>query len=419
MPPRSKPRPFHARCLATAALSALVLAGAAGCGGGDGGVVEAVRESLPDGSVRVHYPALPDSAALRLAPDLTLGVLEGEPWEMFGDVRGIDADAQGRIHVLDVQARSIRVFDADGRYLHTLSGPGEGPGEITAANGLHLDAEGTLWVSDYGKMHLLALRPDGTEATRVPFPVPGWGFIWQGMMDREGRIWAQASQRDGPVTMPPEGLNETRSRLHMKWLDPATGATDSVYVGPSASRSFVINMEGGGFSMRGIPHDVSGGTTLDPLGGFWTRQGAEYRLVRLDPEADTVLRLEADLPRLAVTDADREAVIAGMVEQNPALESAARDLVGHMPARKAAFDQLFADEAGRVWVRRVVERDAEPVYDLFSREGEHLVTLALNFRPQSWWTPVVRGGHAYFLVAGVYDVAQVFRVPLEGVPDPG
>jgi hypothetical protein len=407
MMPRTQPRRLGALlCLPLALFPG-------GCGSDDG--LKVTRELLPNGATLVRYAELPAGPDVVLEPDLVIGVVEGEPWEMFGDVRGIDADADGNIHVLDFQTRDIRVFDPDGRYLRTLGGPGEGPGEISAANGLAFDADGTLWVNDHGKMRILALGPDGSELARVPFPVPAFGFIWEGSMDREGRFWMASSQRDGPATMPEDGLNEATSRVYMKWMDPRTEQTDSVFVGSHTGRSFVIRM-GAGFSLRGIPHAPTPTVRLDPHGGFWRSEGGDYRLARLDPAGDTILVLEAGLPRLPVTQDDRDRVVAQLVEQDPELERPARQLASHMPDRKPATDRFFLDEDERLWIRRVGDPEAPPLYDLFDREGNHLATVALSFAPNPFWVPVIRGNQAYFLAPGEFDVATVVRVPLDGLP---
>jgi hypothetical protein len=217
-----------------------------------------------------------------LEADLSIGSLEGESREVFGDVRGIDADPDGSIYVLDFQSREIQVFDPDGDHLRTLGGPGDGPGELTAANGLLMDPEGILWVNDHGKMRFLGLQPDGTELARIPFPVQSYGFIWEGMRDREGRFWMPAPQRDAPMTRPEGGLNESEARVYMKSIHPETGAVDSVYVGRTTSRSFVVPMAGGGQAFFPVPFDPLRAIGLDPEGGFWRSQGEEYRITRLD-----------------------------------------------------------------------------------------------------------------------------------------
>ena len=94
----------------------------------------ALRETLPNGALLVRYPGLPaiDSVGpdvTELHVDLKFGSLEGDdPNLLFGDIRGIQATADGTIYVLDFQATEVRAFDADGRYLRTNRPAGRGPG---------------------------------------------------------------------------------------------------------------------------------------------------------------------------------------------------------------------------------------------------------------------------------------------------
>ena len=374
--------------------------------------LDVTRESLPNGATLVRYASLTHQPTATLEADLTIGSLEGESWEVFGDVRGIEADPDGSIYVLDFQSREIQVFDSEGSHLRTLGGPGDGPGELTAANGLLMDPEGILWVNDHGKMRFLGLDSDGTELARIPFPVQSYGFIWERMRDREGRFWMAAPQRDAPMTPPGEGLYESEARVYMKSIHPETGAVDSVHVGRTRSRSFVVPMSAGGQAFFPVPFDSRRAIGLDPEGGFWRSQGEEYHITRLDARGDTTLVIEAAVPRLPVTASDRERVVERMTEQDPGLDGPARELVALAPDRRPALDQLFVDDEGRLWVRRVREEGAPPLYDLFDGGGGYLGSLETSFHPHTYWVPTVRGGHAYFLVPGELEVPTVVRTPI-------
>ena len=53
---------------------------------------------------------------------------------------------------------------------------------------------------------------------------------------------------------------------------------------------------------------------MNPTGGFWRANTAEYRVVRTSENGDTLLVIEAGLPVLRVTDEDRDAYVEGMLE---------------------------------------------------------------------------------------------------------
>lgn len=48
----------------------------------------------------------------------------------FGRPTDVTVDSLGQIYVVDAQAVSVKVFDADGEYLRVLGGEGQGPGEF-------------------------------------------------------------------------------------------------------------------------------------------------------------------------------------------------------------------------------------------------------------------------------------------------
>ncbi len=63
---------------------------------------------------------------------------EEEGPELFGEVRDARVDQDGRLVVLDYQARSVRFFGPGGDYLHGFGEYGEGPMEWKTAYGLEL-----------------------------------------------------------------------------------------------------------------------------------------------------------------------------------------------------------------------------------------------------------------------------------------
>ena len=111
----------------------------------------AARDTLPNGVIRVSHGSLSTSPPSEIHFDLQIGTLDGEPYEVFGDVRGIEATTDGTIYILDYQASEIRAFAPDGSYLRLHARRGEGPGELTEANGMILADDGTLWVQDHAK----------------------------------------------------------------------------------------------------------------------------------------------------------------------------------------------------------------------------------------------------------------------------
>ena len=376
-----------------------------------------VRETLPNGAPLIRYMALPpiDAAAPLVADayaDLKIGILEGDPNYIFGDIRGVEAASDGTIYVLDYQASEIRAFAPDGRFVEVLASQGEGPGEIREANGIFLQGDSLLWINDHGQMDIIGVNLAGDEVTRFPFPVRRYGYIWDPVWDGRGRLWRPTSHSDDEPRWPPEaGLVESTARTYLKWYDPATEDTDSIHTGEDSGRSY-ISEEGGGWSYLGIPFEGGRFARVIPAGGLWQGNTASYGMVRTDEAGDTVLVLEADLPVNPVTDEDRADFVNGMVERDPETRRTAEAIAALMPDVKPILRSVFVDPDGRLWVQRVTDSDSPFFYDLFTHEGDYVgsLRLMLDGRPRG---PLrVRHGNIHTWFLDELDVPYVVRIPL-------
>jgi len=368
------------------------------------------RDTLPSGTVVVRYGPLPQGAVTGVPMDLRLGAEDGDPHYIFGDVRGIESGRDGTIYVLDYQASEVRAFDREGRYLRTVAGKGEGPGEITEANGIVLARDSILWIQDHGKWKMIGVSPAGEEVGRIPMPVLAYGYIWSGTVDDAGRVWKEQHHTDDPYPWPPrEGLTEGNSRAYMVSYDPAADVKDSVYLGEEPYRTVISRNKQGGYSYRQIPFDARPITVVDQEGTIWRTGSASYRVARLNGRGDTLLVIESDTPAPPVTDADRSWYVNIVVEQSPADRRVAEDVAALMPETKPAIASLTVDDEGRLWVGRAVAEEADPEYDVFDRDGSYRGTVALGFRPAPY-TPIrVRQGRVYAIVRDSLDVPYVAR----------
>lgn len=388
----------------------LVLA-TAGCAGDAADAhVAAVRDTLPNGAVRVRYAAL-DTLPAPIEPDLRLGAVEGDPHFVFGDVRSVEAGSDGTLYVLDVQASEVRAFDAAGQYLRTVATRGQGPGEISGANGMQLVGDTMLWVQDHGKWMMLGLSTAGHEITRVPMHVLSYGYVWNGAIDERGRFWKSATHSEGPVPLePPEGLNQGVSHEFFKSWDPATDASDSVYVGTRAWRSWALSRSSGR-SFYTIPFDPLPITRIDPAGGFWRADAGDYRIARIDEGGDTTLVIEAAVDARPVTDADREGWVGPAVARGAPRRSL-EQIVALAGESHPVIAGLTVDDRGRLWVQRDAAPDTPPILDVFERDGTYDGSVRPAFRPASYMPLRIRAGRMYAIVRDSMGVPYVVRAAL-------
>ncbi len=89
----------------------------------------------------------------------------GEDDEIFfGSVASIQTDAQGNILLLDGQLSEVQVFSPDGEFLRTVSGEGDGPGEVRQPGDMFIMADGTICLLQGFPGRIVKLSPDGTPA---------------------------------------------------------------------------------------------------------------------------------------------------------------------------------------------------------------------------------------------------------------
>ena len=117
-----------------------------------------------DGAVRIANPELPRGGVqtFHLEELWRLGPVEDE--QFFGVISQVLCDDDGRVYLLDGQLEEVQIYDAAGRYLHTLSRSGEGPGEIRRPRDMLFLPDGTLGIVQGFTGRIVKLNLDGTPA---------------------------------------------------------------------------------------------------------------------------------------------------------------------------------------------------------------------------------------------------------------
>ncbi len=94
-------------------------------------------------------PVSAQELSFTLVEQLVLGNDEEAAAEyLFTFPERVRTDSKGRIYVKDRRRADVRVFDARGQYVTTIGSRGEGPGEMQRIDGIHVDGQDRLIVSD-------------------------------------------------------------------------------------------------------------------------------------------------------------------------------------------------------------------------------------------------------------------------------
>jgi hypothetical protein len=416
------PRPHPGAISATALL--LTLAGAPGCGG-DSAADE--RGDVWRGTVEEVAAGRPGAPPIRVARNegggawqsdtvladttLSVGAVEGAAEYLFGEVRGIAVDADGRIYVADWQGGPVRAYGPDGRFLKQITAVGDGPGETRNPTGLTL-ANGRLHVRDVSRIVVLQARAAGGVADSVVATWPlafftNWTSGDRSRLDPSGRYYyPHYSFR---IDAPP--------RWFYLALDAGVAGADTLFV-PSyetalghRSASYRVSATGGRM-LRGLsvaPFEPLASWDVTPAGTLISGDGAHYAIAETTLTGDTVaLFSRTGTERTVAPDerADSMAALGARLDSVPVPLDRVEGMSERVRSRSLpdsvpAFLSVWSGEDGKHWIRRwpAAGRGGHSFFDVFDAHGIFLGVVVVPVTFERTPAPV-------FLERALYGVIR-------------
>jgi hypothetical protein len=390
----------------------IVMAGLAATCGGDRGPAgwEISTETLPSGAVRVVNtpPADGIEPTWVVEEELRIGVLDGDGPDAFGQIKGLLVVEDGQVVVLDADAQELRIFGPDGEYLRTMGRRGEGPGEFSSANGIMRAPDGRIWVVDPGLARMSVFHLEHGFETSHRWDRRSFGFIWNGVMDDEGRILE-------PTVIPVDGDMWQIIRVY----DPRMTLLDSIPVrstGPPGqtdspgSFHFEAATQGGSVrGLMGVPFYARAQSWLDPALAYWSTGDGDpsYRLTRWVPGGDTTLVVESRRPPVPVTPAQRDSAIASVRDFFTQRGADPRLDWSKIPDTRPAITGIFISGEGDIWARVTTPDPTARTWDVFGPDGRYQGTAITNLRVSSTIPPVIRGDRFWAVVTDELQVQYV------------
>ncbi|MCY4574558.1 MAG: 6-bladed beta-propeller [Gemmatimonadetes bacterium] len=299
----------------------------------------------------------------------------GPPGGYLGDVIALVADSRDNMYILDGTTQEIQVFDAEGGFLRTLGGQGQGPGEFREALGPAIAPGDTLWVADQGAPRYSIFGPDGTLiGTRVRRAT--WGLITE-----RCTIAPDGSYMEWGVRYPNRERSDDPSDVDLVHYYPVRVSPDAEQLDTLPYLEFTLQLAD--LPSVGLRRPVRFGPRLKKALGcrddVWFASSGEYRVYRRSLAGDTtvVLTLEGVRPA-AVDEADRDEVRATF-ERYPELGAALMaDHLRALPEDKPVIAGLFVDGAGHVFaVPEASGVNAGTAIDVFREDGVFLGRMAV------------------------------------------
>ena len=386
---------------------------------------EVVIDTIGDTTVvRTLSGSLWDAEAT-LVPEISVGELDGAEEYLFGSISSIAVNDRWDLYVLDEQAQHIRVFDADGGYVETLGGRGEGPGEFGYAEAIALLPDGRLVVRDSRNNRISVFGPDPGQRDQWGFDAGNSGSNYPLHTDVHGRTYLNT--RD---------LSRTDWARHIIVIGPDGTHLDTLPEPSSPVGRPMLTAEhtaewGTGSTSAHVPFSPVFQWTVHPSGHFLTGLPSEYRINV--PHDDGVLRIERTTTPAPIHDEERtqarERVVGSMRNTDP-------DWTWNgppIPEHKPFYQQLLAGRDGRIWVRLVTEGHpvenenqdpenprSEPVtweeslrYDVFEPDGRYLGVVVPPDGFLRYANPVFDGDHVWAVTRDELGVERVVRFRID------
>lgn len=407
------------RCSPRSAFRSLVLASTltialalTACGAGDrttSGQWQGTIDTLASGIIHTQNPAAgiwDETSAWRIEEELRIGTADGAGPDLFGSIHDLAVDTHGRIYILDGQAREVRVFNPEGRYLRTIGRSGSGPGEFKNPIGLRWDESGRLWVVDPGNARYAIFDTTGVYQTMVRRTSNFFRLHWPGGFDESGRFYDTAILQVAGSTDRTEGL----VAFNVDTQDPV--AVDTILIPEFEGQTFeALNESGRRFMSIPVPFTPRLAWHFDPGDALWTSITGNYRITRINATGDTsriVERAFQPAPVAAADLAELEERLEWFTSQGGKVNRS------RIPTIKPAIHSFFTDPDGYLWVQPVTAaEDQGRVLDLFDPDGRYLGQLRLPF-PIGYFPPRIIGDRLYAVIEDDLEVEYVVRARIIG-----
>lgn len=125
---------------------------------------------LAAGTSVVEYAAVPAEnrrgKVVTLEPELTIGGELSDPRSAFFHASDVAVDAAGRMYISDSGNYRVQVFEADGTFVRSLGGRGQGPGELEGPRELEVTHDRVL-VWDGRRRRLITWDLEGNPAEDI------------------------------------------------------------------------------------------------------------------------------------------------------------------------------------------------------------------------------------------------------------
>lgn len=277
---------------------------------------------------------------------------------MFTDVKHINLNSKNNIYLID----DLRVakYDNTGKYLCTIGGKGQGPGEYISPKYLFIDDNNSLFILDSGRS-IISYNLNGIFIKKIQLE---FGIVGNFFVDELGNIYGISRQY----------TNEGVIKSLCKFSDQ--GKIISTY---AKHQEIDVNVKssGGGGVLSGIKHPHSADAFFFPILGkvlcFGVNLYYDFKLFDLD--GNIQLEFGRKLKSLSISKTIKE-------YKKRFGDSTIRRFI--FPNTTPFYSGILADDKGYIYVLRtksILAKDKKVALDIFSSDGNFIGTTQLSNMP--------------------------------------
>jgi len=335
-----------------------------------------------DGVKVVTNPDFPRDGTItyELEEDLSIGGDVDDEDYIFHRPFDVKVAADGKIFVLDWGDSTFKIYDNEGKYIRTIGGRGQAPGEFERLVYFTVGFDGNVYVMDSMNHRVAVLDEQGEYITgfRIEEGLPNEiatdqsNFIYFGIQFQDDEIRRLRILRYNSAG------EEIINYGLFQMVQPVITRRTQTSVVSSTSRHaattvWTVDQEGKLYAGYGDKYQIS---VYDPDGNLYSKFGREYTPV--------------------------ENKYAGKPGQ---------------PKYVGVFNVInrrwLFDESNNIWIEMFTKDDPEEiVYDVFSPEGIYVKQIKVKHRINQLW-----GGKAFSLVRDEDGFVSMIRFKLEEITE--
>ncbi len=306
-----------------------------------------------DGVTIVKNPKEPmyGEDVFSIEEELSIGEPEGAEEYMFSRLRSLAVDDEERVYVLDSKEAHVKVFDRQGKYLRTIGGKGQGPGELQSPLTIYITGQNELVVEDITRQ-LAFFSLDGQFKRNQLTAKTGAMAV---DLDSEGNIVATVIVRE-----------EENPRYELQKFDSELNYLHSLGASPLPSAT------PGGYN----PFSPIIQSEINCYDQVVVGYAEKYEIKIYDKSGSMIRKIVKEYDPVEITEE----------EIKEATEARPMDRKFSIPRYHNPYRWIITDDEGRMFVRlyeRVNDRE-EYYHDIFDKEGKYIAKIPLGFFPRAW-----------------------------------